>query len=838
MSGGLMKLKREINKKYREKMTALLLGILMLLTGCRNNGGSGTGSSPSQSNRDPVTGEYAPMENASVLTGIFRSGETYRCDSERLSVTTLPLYDAESGKLTTFSTYEEEIPVTDENGNPLYIIPGLQKIEYRSVTTLRTLLPNGECVAAIPLTIPEDHVFHHGGIAENRVWYITYNAAAGSLDEYGFTLNLMNLDGSDYRSVPAVELFGNVPDNDGMFKLKAGVLPDGSMIVSTGYELAVLDPVMSRLYSVIAEDEITAISVLPGSVCLFVTGEINEQKLWKLADGDHQSVLCADVSGLMVRVLFGPGADYYLLDNQGIHAVTGKESVLLLDRQNTALSSGIYVIGAVAPDVFAVHDSDDAANSGAITLYRRADNIDLSTVKVIEVACALPNEDSSLQQMVIKYNSEHPDRRVVLTDAVDRDTEYGTWYDRLCFNLANGFYKPDIVIAQNGKKTIDVLIAKNLYRDLTPFLEKDQEIRLNDLFGMVRSYFKDENGGLWGISPNFYLRTLTGRNDILGKYGNHDSWTLDEALDFLESKSGKTVGLDRLTQENWSWWLLGPTGFNRWINYDTSTCNFDNGDFVRLLRYLNTLPKDFDDYMRHADFWAGMSAVERDYDYTPYQEGIISLVSAWLEGIPSCYTLGEKFGTEDGDATLSYIGFPTENGSDTFELRSESVCMITQFCSDPDVAWDFIRTLFDDPNSQGDTKEKVAAVFSMHLFPSLKTTYDSYSDVFDKYYMTESVKQGNSSLQFSDNYKERPKDGSDPIALNGEKVIVYDRVFLEEVRSMLDSASVTSYVNYTPAEIEDIIFEEVSAYLGGGSNADQCVKYIQSRVGIWLAEHK
>ena len=55
---------------------------------------------------------------------------------------------------------------------------------------------------------------------------------------------------------------------------------------------------------------------------------------------------------------------------------------------------------------------------------------------------------------------------------------------------------------------------------------------------------------------------------------------------------------------------------------------------------------------------------------------------------------------------------------------------------------------------------------------------------------------------------------------------------------LLDGASCTPYVNYTPSEIEDIIFEEVSAYLAGGANAEKCVKNIQSRVSIWLAEHK
>ena len=58
------------------------------------------------------------------------------------------------------------------------------------------------------------------------------------------------------------------------------------------------------------------------------------------------------------------------------------------------------------------------------------------------------------------------------------------------------------------------------------------------------------------------------------------------------------------------------------------------------------------------------------------------------------------------------------------------------------------------------------------------------------------------------------------------------------IRSFLDGAACSPYIHHTPAGISEIVFEEVSAYLGGGADADRCVRNIQSRVGIWLAEHR
>ena len=55
---------------------------------------------------------------------------------------------------------------------------------------------------------------------------------------------------------------------------------------------------------------------------------------------------------------------------------------------------------------------------------------------------------------------------------------------------------------------------------------------------------------------------------------------------------------------------------------------------------------------------------------------------------------------------------------------------------------------------------------------------------------------------------------------------------------MLDDGGVTAILDYTPDGIREIIHEEISAYLGkDGSEAD-CAALVQSRVSIWLAEHR
>jgi hypothetical protein len=650
----------------------------------------------------------------------------------------------------------------------------------------------------------------------------------------------MNLDGSEYRCVSAAGLFGNAVNDNGLFNLKAAVFPDGTMIAAAGTELAVLDEKMERLYSVVSDGAVVSLSAArEDGGCLFLAGQLPSFTIWRLGAGERQPELYAGLTDYIGSVIFGPGADYYLADSEGIRAVTGEDSVLVLDRQNSAIQQTVALIGAVAPGVFVFVDlmSEPEEDAGTVTLYRRADDVDLSSVKVIEVANAMFGKNRDIEEKITKFNREHPEMRVVLTDVLDDGESTDTIFDRLCFNIGNEFYKPDIVLANNGRKIVDLMIDKKLYRDLTPYLENDPEVRLDDLFGMVRSYFTDRDGGLWGISPTFYFRALTGRSDVLGQTAQKGSWTLDETLGFLESRPKGTVGIENLTQENWTTFLLGPEGFGRWIDYDAGTCRFDRADFGRMLRYLKTLPKDYDEFMRRAGFWAGMSTDERYSDYAPYRDGTIALQSAWYQSVYGVCELKDRFGTtEKGSPDLVCVGYPSDDGNDALRFTAQNVCIITSFCSDPDAAWELIRTFFDDPVGYGGVSGDAMAVLYADAFPALRSAYDRQAEVLGQYYMTQVKEPGNS--YWSVTMQPLPADGSAPVQPKNGRAIVFDRELTDGIRSLLDGASVTPYVNCTPPEIEEIVFEEVSAYLAGGSDADQCVKYIQSRVSIWLAENK
>ncbi|MBE6725791.1 MAG: hypothetical protein E7576_11480 [Ruminococcaceae bacterium] len=839
-------MKRTENRSVRgalRRTAALLCAVLVTLTGCeKKTEGGQNGAAPTGAAVSSAVGEYEPITNADSLTGVYRPAETYGFEGERLDGISSPLYDEETGSLTAFSILEKEVPQTDENGDPVYMLPGIQATELFYTATLRTLLPDGTCTDAVPLPMPEGHIFYKGGIAENGVWYVSYDTSAALNDPERYALNRTDRDGGEHRSLFVPEIFANPIDTAQQTRLNAALFSDGSLAVGLGYEIAVLDRELNRLYSVAVDEEIEALAPRTDGGILILSGSSHERKIRTLGVGEDRLTLFADLNGSTDQIFFGPGADYYGLDREGIYAARDGEIVRLMNRQNSGLSGTVFPIEAAAPEVFilvVMTDSGEGENS--ISLYRSAGDIDLSTVRVIEIASTMYYLSQELEMKIAKYNREHPETRVVVTVAVNDSVPFEERFDRLCFDLGNGFYKPDIILSSNNAnppKLFDTVLGKHLYRDLTPYLEKDPDVKLDDLFGMVRSYFTDKDGGLWGITPTFRLRAPTGRSDILGKYAQKGHWTLEEELDFLGSLPKGTVGIHELTQANWQRNLLGPSGFNRWIDYDAATCHFDREDFGRLLRYLSTLPKDYEEYERRAGFWAGVSSEEKYRYYVPYQNGEIALTNENLDGVMSFYSTREKFGTAGGntDETLCHIGFPTENGLDAVEFSTDSLCILTSYCSDPDAAWDVIRSLFGDPESfGGGINGDVNAIFFNYSFSSLKSVFDGQAKIFDTYFIERAVLPGD---PFPSSLVLPRAAGSIPTPTRGGQVIVYDRDFIGGIRSLLDNAACSPYIDYTPAEIKDIIFEEVSAYLGGGADADRCVKNIQSRVSIWLAENR
>ena len=110
-------------------------------------------------------------------------------------------------------------------------------------------------------------------------------------------------------------------------------------------------------------------------------------------------------------------------------------------------------------------------------------------------------------------------------------------------------------------------------------------------------------------------------------------------------------------------------------------------------------------------------------------------------------------------------------------------------------------------------------------------------EVFEEYYLIKNYDSENPYI-WTQTLREIPAKGVPVSSDPNVQYVQIDKDLVKKIRRLLNDTFCTPYIDYMPSSLEEIIMEEISSYLKGGSDEAACVRYIQSRAGIWLAEHQ
>lgn len=420
-------------------------------------------------------------------------------------------------------------------------------------------------------------------------------------------------------------------------------------------------------------------------------------------------------------------------------------------------------------------------------------------------------------KQITSFNRKNPRVRIVTLDYSVYATEENSFAgeEKLCFDLVNGFIEPDIIVTAANVQTIsdDMVMSQlcknNLYVDLVPYLEKDDTVNFETLFGCIPRLFDDGKGGMWGISTDFQFTTLVGDAQRLSGYAEKGYWTLDEMLNYFKSFPD---GAEMLYQYNLiqAKSAFFADGYSYFI--EDSECLFTSEEFLRFLEFLVTLPKN------RAE-WRQMSPcpeIATTYDYVKHQEalgiafetGILALDSYGIYSFDFLNLLrSEKFYP---------IGFATQNTSG-MRVSADHAYSITIYADNPDICFEIIKHFFD------------GVIFEKHYktewpFFALKTQYEKAIEVATSPSKYEVALSDEELAEYFDTSTFEPQ-----IALTEEETtVLYD---------LFDHAG-SPLLKKTPTDIAEVVAEEISIYLAGVGTAEDCAKKIQSRVEIWIAEHE
>ena len=391
--------------------------------------------------------------------------------------------------------------------------------------------------------------------------------------------------------------------------------------------------------------------------------------------------------------------------------------------------------------------------------------------------------------------------------------------DKLALDLSVGLIRPDLIISPEPAAAEAVLIReKGLYRDLIPYLEADEFLNPESIFGSVLELYTADDGTLWGLSDRISAEVLAGNDAVLGEYAGREGWTLDEMLDFAEALPPDVTLVPALCQPTATSVLLGPSGYSIFFDRSAGSCSFDSPAFLRWLRFLKALPTSWDELTAKSPYDAATTEEQYAFAYN----GKLALTERSCDMFHQFVEPPTWFGTD----AYTVIGFP-DGGGVSFCPVTYWTYMLGRDGENPDAAWKLFSSFFE-PERSADGRMLYGNSVSVLKEVFEEAAAGAQEQIF--------------FITFSGGGGGAAKDPDNPFTEADLKEPGFLYEFTKEdadrLREMLDSRRVRRIADRMPSEAEAIVAEEISAFLAGHSTAETCAASIQSRVTLWLEEHK
>ena len=499
-------------------------------------------------------------------------------------------------------------------------------------------------------------------------------------------------------------------------------------------------------------------------------------------------------------------------DGSNVMAVYGyniEESVktLLIDFD----ASGIYVTGAAVRGLYKISDTEYLIGKTDDGIYKLTH----------DPSVAVSAEDKTIITVATVYTNATLESRVRAFNA-DSSTVYVTIRDYSAYNTGEADYSGamtqiDIdILNGNAPDMIDLTgipsrkyVTKGILTELDAFLDGDANVKREDLFDSILK-LGEVDGKLYHITPEFIPRSLAGKPSLFGA----DGLTIEKISAMLDAHPNAVL-LEDYTALNW---LVNCIGYqlDGLINWENGTCDFDNADFIKLLKLSDKFPNE-------VDLGDNLRLIGTDFD--SYYEGYVKRIErnetllffSILGDVRSARAMLELYGDDS-----AYLGFPTNEGASGNTIAAYYTLGITEASEHKDEAWAFIRSLLDaDKTAQigfminkNDFEQKAAAeqmpIAERDWSKGLgMTRYAGFRSDFRYFLKLDEV---NESLRES-------------YPLTAAEVAL--------MRDAIDNVT-TSYAGDSKAMA--IVSEEVDAYLNGARTAAETARIIQSRVGLYVAE--
>lgn len=494
----------------------------------------------------------------------------------------------------------------------------------------------------------------------------------------------------------------------------------------------------------------------------------------------------------------GTGQDLLLANNMGLYTWSpgDAEPKMLMNSINSdLLADDINMVLWIDDQHFAAvyHDIRTYAQKCACFTY--VDPADIPDKK--ELVLGGSYVGSEIRAKVIQFNQSNSQYRITLKDysIYNSPEDWTAGQTRLNNDIISG-KMPDIMMFTDLNSYRNY-VSKGALADIGKLLAADPELGgLEYLQNVWDAY--SVNGQLYAVIPSFNVQTMVAKKSLVGE---PQSWTMADVEAVLATMPQGAAAFGDMTRDGFIYNILSYGGKD-FIDLETGECHFDSQEFIDMLEYAKTLPKE--SYKE-----------DEDYDYfsheNQYRENHSLMRELYISNIEDCkYQIKGYMGEE-----VSYVGFPTSDSKGSCLGISGSALMISANSQQQDEAWQFVRQFLTEEYQTSSELYSMPVLKSAFLAKAAKATERSYWT------------DENGNKEYYDDYW----------TINGEQVVLepFTQEEVEEICQFIYGVNRTAYYN---EEIRNIIIEDAEAFFSGQRSAQEVAGIIQSRAQVYINENR
>ena len=416
-----------------------------------------------------------------------------------------------------------------------------------------------------------------------------------------------------------------------------------------------------------------------------------------------------------------------------------------------------------------------------------------STMQKEVLTLATIYQSYELTNTVSSFNKKNPECFIEIIDYSEGKADSAESVTALELDIISGNI-PDLFYLWGIP--VEELESQGLFLDLLPLMESNSQIKRSDLDDNLYSLLEN-NGHLYRAVGSYYLASILGKKTDLGM---KNGWSFDDMAEYIPNSSAEpSLAFGYLSTREELFEAMCKYNMGEFIDWDSSTCNFNTKLFRQLLAFSRTFPSK--------------SKMRYEWEDTPDLMSDQRQLLAIQDEI-SCFLDRQIFSHMLRDAT-TFIGFPGDSGNGSAFRLATSYAISSQ-TEKSETAWEFIEFILSE--------EFQTELFGNGMlgFPTNKAALDKLMTRYET--QTYTIDEDGNVW------------GPQVYAMCGDVrllLIPATEDEINELQSLLNGIT-TLYSDYT--KIIEILNEEVQYYFHGDKPEQEVIDNIQGRAQIYLSE--